>query len=70
MDIHFKVRKGEILYHVESFLVQRQDSPCPPEILSVLLHKIQADLSTDSSLRRFEFPFKECPMRVTIDMMD
>ena len=70
MDIHFIIRKGEFLPHVESFFVQHQKTPCPPEIMTMLVHKVIADVSQDNSLREFDFPFKTCPVHVTIDVLD
>jgi len=66
MDIHFIVRKGEILPHVESFYIKRQETPCPPEIISLLVHKINVDFSKNDSIREFDFPFPSCPTHVTL----
>ena len=69
MDVHFQVRKGDVLYQVESFLVTRQEQPCPPEIFTVLVHKIHADLSRDSKVRQVHFPFKMCPIHATLEVV-
>jgi hypothetical protein len=69
MDIHYVVRKGEVLPHIESFLVLRQTSPCPPNILEILHHKVIADLSQNPKLRKFDFPLKTCPIHVTLDVL-
>lgn len=69
MDIHYTVRLGEVLPYIESFLVTRQATACPPHVLDVLQHKIRADVSKNPDLREFDFPFKMCPIHVTIDVL-
>jgi len=66
MDIHYDVRMGEVLPHIESFLVRQQTSPCPPGILETLQHKLLADISKNPRLREFTFPFRTCPIHVTV----
>lgn len=53
MDIHYNVRMGEVLPHIESFIVKQQTSPCPPGILETLHHKLLADISKNPCLREF-----------------
>lgn len=69
MDIHYIVRKGEILPFIESFYVRHQNSPCPPNVLDVLNHKIIAEVSKDDTIQSFQFPFPSCPINVTIEII-
>ena len=69
MEIHYVVRAGEVLPHIESFVVVRQTSPCPPSILEILHHKVMTNLSQNPKLREFDFPFKTCPIHVTLDVL-
>ena len=68
MDVHYVVRQGEVLPHIESFLVTRQTRPCPPGIFETLHHKIITDLAKNPTLRELQFPFKNCPIHVTLNV--
>lgn len=69
MDIQYTVHQGDIVPHIESFMVVQQSMPCPPGIISMLQHKIVADLSKNPDLRQFEFPLKTCPVSVTLNVI-
>lgn len=69
MDIHYVVRRGEVLPYLESFVITRQAAPCPPNILDILNHKLIALVSEDPKIREFDFPFKTCPIHVTLDVL-
>lgn len=69
MEIHYVVRTGNVLPYIESFVVTRQATPCPPGIIEVLQHKIIADVSKNPTLKEFDFPFPKCPIHVTLDVL-
>jgi len=69
MEIHFTVKKGDYTPTVESFLVKKQDQPCPPEIMSFLLYKITDGKSSEES-RRFQSTFLSCSVDVTVDIIE
>jgi len=70
MEVHFVVKKGEILPNVETFMIKSQSAPCPPEIFTVLVHKIIADLSQKPNIRELNYPYKFCPIQATLDVID
>jgi hypothetical protein len=70
MEVHFIVKKGEILPNIESFMIQTQKNPCPPEIFNILVHKIISDFSKNPSIRNLDYPFKFCPIKATIEVVD
>jgi len=67
MDVHFVVHKGEIIPHIESFMIRSQTMPCPPEIFTILVHKIIADVSKNPHVREIHYPYKFCPVQATIE---
>jgi hypothetical protein len=69
MDIHYNIRMGEILPSIESFIIKKQTKPCPPGILETLHHKLLADLSKNPNIQEFTFPFRTCPIHVTINVL-
>jgi len=68
ISIHYIVREGDILPHIESFIVRTQSTPCPPNIIDIIQYKIMADLSKNPSLREFDFPYPTCPIHATIEV--
>lgn len=69
MDVHYNIRMGEVLPHIESFLVKDQTMPCPPGILEILQHKLLADIAKNPNLRELTFPFRNCPIHATINIL-
>jgi len=70
MEINFAVKKGEILPNVESFMIKSQEKPYPPEIFNILVHKIISDVSLNPSIREFTYPFKSCPVKVSLSIIE
>ena len=70
MNIQFTVRQGDPLPYVESFQILSQDEPCPPHLITTLVHQIHVELAHDPSRREFAFPFRTCPCQVTLQMKE
>lgn len=70
MEVHFKIKKGEVIPNIESFTIKQQDQPCPPSIFNVFIHKIIVDVSKDYSITELEYPNKFCPIRATIETIE
>lgn len=70
MEVEFRVNRVGVIPHVETFFVRSQEKACPPELINILVHKVHAELRQDSNVREFNFPFKHCPTRVRIEMIE